>query len=511
MVPPLPRLLDVKEMIEGEYYFGIHAPRQSGKTTFLFALADEINEQGRMYALYCSLEVLDSVEDIDLAMSTVASQIGYQLEISGIDAFERFATSYRPDPAPGFDTAVIDLLRKLSVSLDKELVVLFDEADCLAAGPLIPFLRQIRLGHNNRYDSPQSRFPRSLALAGLRDLRDYSVQVRPDGESLGEVGFFNIVKKSLTLTSFTKDQIETLYGQHTEATGQVFEPSAIERAFYWSEGQPWLVNALADQVVSEILINTPSKAVTGEHIDQAAKSLIRRQDTHLDYLLEHLKVPRVRLVVQSIILGDVNIPKEASDADRRYVLNLGLIKDDGSGHLAMANPIYQDSVLRFLTSRHEREFNDIPSQASANHWVSGDKLDMTSLLKVFQEFWRKNSGALQDPNGYDEAVALLALNAFLQRLLDGGVERLSREYAMGSDGIDIVAKYQGVAYPVVATMRSRQGLEASLEQILDLMKSCGAREGWMVFFERESRQGLEERISWETRQINGATVHLVGC
>jgi hypothetical protein len=511
MLPVLPRLTDIWEMVEGKFYFVLHAPRQSGKTTFLKTLTSDINNKGRMYALYCSLEVLDNIEDIHLAMSTVVSQILYQLEMSEIDAFMRFASDYRPDPEPRFDTAVLRVLNGLSVSLDKDLVVLFDEADSLSAGPLIPFLRQIRIGYSNRNDSQKTRFPRSLALIGMRDIRDYLVQVRPDGESRGLASPFNIKKESMTLANFTLREIKTLYGKHTKATGQVFEQSAIKRAWAWSEGQPWLVNALADRVVSEILKKDPSAAITGDHMDQAAETLIRRRDNHLDSLLNRLKEARVKLVVQSILLGDVNIPKEASDDDRRYVLDLGLVKDNGSGNLAAANPIYQEIILRFLTSRHERLFMNMPSLTTSNRWVDGDKLDMTALIKAFQEYWRENSGVLDDPNGYDEAVALLVLNAFLQRLLNGGVELLRREYALGRRRLDILARFKGVAYPVEVKIIHHQGLEDSLEQIRDYMGMCCAKEGWLVIFDHESKKPWEEKISWETRQIKGATVHLVGC
>ncbi len=47
MVPPLPRLKGVERLIEQGQYFVIHAPRQSGKTTYLYALMDKLNREGR--------------------------------------------------------------------------------------------------------------------------------------------------------------------------------------------------------------------------------------------------------------------------------------------------------------------------------------------------------------------------------------------------------------------------------------------------------------------------------
>ncbi|MDR2691338.1 MAG: ATP-binding protein, partial [Dysgonamonadaceae bacterium] len=96
--------------------------------------------------------------------------------------------------------------------LDKPLVILFDEADCLSEGTLISFLRQLRSGYNDRSFVP---FVHSVALAGMRNIRDYKAKIRPDSESLGSASPFNIVTKAYTLQNFTKDEITQLYLQHT--------------------------------------------------------------------------------------------------------------------------------------------------------------------------------------------------------------------------------------------------------------------------------------------------------
>ncbi|MDR3203530.1 MAG: hypothetical protein LBV23_02125 [Deltaproteobacteria bacterium] len=42
LLPVLPRLPEVDDLIEDEYYFILHAPRQSGKTTFLNFLTNKL-------------------------------------------------------------------------------------------------------------------------------------------------------------------------------------------------------------------------------------------------------------------------------------------------------------------------------------------------------------------------------------------------------------------------------------------------------------------------------------
>ncbi|MDR1165410.1 MAG: hypothetical protein LBO66_05980 [Deltaproteobacteria bacterium] len=50
MLPALPRLPNVNDMIEGKYYFVLRGPRQSGKTTCLAALTEKINSDGGYYS-----------------------------------------------------------------------------------------------------------------------------------------------------------------------------------------------------------------------------------------------------------------------------------------------------------------------------------------------------------------------------------------------------------------------------------------------------------------------------
>ena len=56
MVPPLERLPEARRLVEQGDYFVLHAPRQSGKTTFLRALSQALNADGKLAALQFSGE-----------------------------------------------------------------------------------------------------------------------------------------------------------------------------------------------------------------------------------------------------------------------------------------------------------------------------------------------------------------------------------------------------------------------------------------------------------------------
>jgi hypothetical protein len=57
MLPPAERLPGVRRIVEQKGYFVIHAPRQTGKTTAMMALAHDLTASGHYVAVLVSMEV----------------------------------------------------------------------------------------------------------------------------------------------------------------------------------------------------------------------------------------------------------------------------------------------------------------------------------------------------------------------------------------------------------------------------------------------------------------------
>ncbi len=57
MLSPTTRLPNLEHLIEQRSYFVIHAPRQTGKTTAMLALAQQLTNSGRYAAVMVSAEV----------------------------------------------------------------------------------------------------------------------------------------------------------------------------------------------------------------------------------------------------------------------------------------------------------------------------------------------------------------------------------------------------------------------------------------------------------------------
>jgi hypothetical protein len=369
-------------------------------------------------------------------------------------------------------------------------VVFIDEIDTLQDQVLISVLRQIRSGYANR---PQA-FPHSLALIGLRDVRDYKVAAG-GSDRLNTASPFNVKAGSITLSDFTAEEVAELYSQHTTATGQAFTDEAIHRAFYLTQGQPWLVNALAKEVVEQLLPDR-TIAITPTHIDQAKEILIQRMDTHLDSLAERLKENRVRHVIEPILAGGAldDIPED----DRRFVLDLGLVKRSPTGGLEIANPIYKEVLPRALASNTQ---DSLPSIQPTWLTAAGE-LDIDALLAAFLDFWRQHGQPLLKSVSYHEIAPHIVLMAFLHRVANGG-GRLEREYAIGTRRMDICLRYKSVTVGMELKVwrdGDKDPVDKALVQIDRYLAGLGLDRGWLVIFDQRSGlPPIEDRTTTEMR------------
>lgn len=503
MLPAQERCRGLLNLIEREQYFVIHAARQSGKTTLLLDLVQQLNRSKDYYALYCSLEsaygILEAEKGIPAVVRSLREQIYFHQELNQYP----FAQNINYDD---FNIILRISLSHFCKSLDKPLVILFDEVDCLTGATLISFLRQLREGYVNRSTIP---FVHSAALVGMRNIRDYKARVRDDRDTLGSSSPFNIASDVFTLRNFNQEEVIRLYNQQTEQTGQQFPPDVLESVYYYTNGQPWLVNAIARQIVEKILDSDYSRTVTTGHVEQAAEMLIKRRDTHIDSLMERLKEKRIQQFVEPVITGETSI-HESLDDDYRYVLDLGLLRED-EGCLVPANPIYGEVILRVLSYQAQRNMIQRRYPPLAPDYLVEGKLDMKRLLSDFQQFWRENSEIWKARYQYKEAAPHLVMQAFLQRVINAG-GRISRELAEGTGRLDLCIHYDGFSYPIELKLRyNDKTYDEGRKQLARYMDKMGCAEGWLVVFDRRKKPSWDDRIFWQTDKAKGKTIHVVGC
>ena len=484
MLDPLARL-DVDEvlrLIDDKRYFVLHAPRQTGKTTSLIALMKRLNQEGRYRALYANIEAAQALRgDVERGLEVICQDIADACRVHLGDARLK-AWLENAGHAVGPGGRLQQLLRHWS-ELDPAhpTVLLLDEVDALVGDTLISLLRQIRAGYADR----PAAFPQSLVLCGVRDVRDYRIHTASQ-EIITGGSAFNIKAESLRLGNLSREECVALWMQHQSETGQTFNPAIWPELWEDTRGQPWLVNALGYEcTIKDRAARDRSVPITLERYKAARERLIQSRATHLDQLTDKLREPRVHRLITAFLEGDSTLTSVPTD-DQQYVEDLGLIRT--RPEVAISNRIYREVIPRELTWTTQTHI----THDQAWYLTPDRRLNMPKLLEAFQQFFREHSDAWIEGFSYREAGPQLLMQAFLQRIVNGG-GRISREYGLGWKRTDLFIEWP---------LDEAQGFNGPMQRIVIELKLVKKAP------EAQERQGLEQTAGY-ARQVGADEAHLV--
>ena len=193
-------------------------------------------------------------------------------------------------------------------------------------------------------------------------------------------------------------------------------------------------------------------------------------------------------------------------------MDLGLVKWESETGFIISNPIYEEIIVRFMNSG----YHDILPPPSNWWWqTSSGRLDMDSLLREFQNFWRVYSERWEEKTGYTEAFPHLLLTAFLQRILNGG-GRVDLEAAAGRGRMDLLVEYKGERFIIeIKLIHSHDNPETVKNE--GLLQIAGYRDkaapnaaSYLMIFDRRASakdKGWDARTTWAIE--NGITI--IGC
>ncbi|WP_075879276.1 ATP-binding protein [Vreelandella massiliensis] len=504
---------EIGALIAQERYFVLHAPRQTGKTTTLLAMMKALNEAGRYACAYANIEGAqaargDESKGIPAACSAIARSIQLYLGDASLDAW---LMAQRGSSAQDLLTR---LLGEWSMTADKPTVLFLDEVDALVGDTLISLLRQIRAGYAQRPEA----FPQSIVLCGVRDVRDY--RMHQEGAQVITGGSaFNIKAESLRMGNFTYEECEQLWCQHTEATGQLLDPAIFPELWEDTRGQPWLVNALGYELTWRFRpARDRTRLLTLEDYRAAREKLIQSRATHLDQLTDKLREPRVQRVMSALLSSEESVDIDAvKPDDQQYVEDLGLIETYPS--LRISNRIYREVIPRDLTWIMQTR---IPNQEQAWYLTPERRLDVPKLLAGFQQFFREHAESWLERFQYKEAGPQLVMQAFLQRIINGG-GRITRKYGLGRKRIDLLIEwplneakgFNGPVQQVVIELKiQRDSREATVAkgvaQTAGYADQVGADEAHLVVFNRADDVPWEEKIWQGTEHHGDRPIHTWG-
>jgi len=208
------------------------------------------------------------------------------------------------------------------------------------------------------------------------------------------------------------------------------------------------------------------------------------------------------------MISGEDIYEQLSD-DFKYVEDLGLIKVIDA-KIMPSNPIYAEVIVRTLSFEAQQKLITEKPEFTIPRYLKDNKIDIDYLLTDFQQFWRENSSIWIEKTQYKEAAPHLILQAFLQRVLNGG-GYIRREMVAGTGRLDLGVVYDNIIYPLeIKLWKGTEYYRQGLEQTARYIDIYGCKEGWLVIFDQRKRKSWKEKIYRKQEKINDIVINIFG-
>lgn len=466
---------DIPTMVDLGRYFSIFAPRQSGKTTYLEWISEQLHRDSTYVAILLSFQ---DYSDLDKAGFYAAIQIDLykqlvnrlkEVHCEKTEAVQNLLNQYQLVDNISFRLLFEELNQLLQF---KKIVIFIDEFDGIPLNELGNFLTSLRELYL-RYKKIKQKALYSVGLIGIRNITKLIV---------GGVSPFNIADH-VDLPRFSLQNIQDLYAQYTEETNQPFTEAAVKKVYEETAGQPWLVNRLGTILTVKIKPGTV-EPIDEKDVEKAIQLLLKEKNAHFDNLYEKAKLYKETFVE---IIFD-NVEYYPDNEDQSWLEQYGLITEK-NGKATVTNNIYKTRYIKTFFREIE-----VPPEISFNlYTLPGDQLDIERILMEFSRYIAQIGvrAFYQGDKPYEKTGQFL-LTAWLFPFSKEG--DLRYEVHSGLGRMDILLNYKRRRYIIETKVNRNDDITIILEDGINqmtgqYMPSESVDEGYLVIFDTRKRVG----------------------
>ncbi|MEM7128083.1 MAG: AAA-like domain-containing protein [Chloroflexota bacterium] len=455
---------DLRDRIERGRYITLNAGRQTGKTTIFREVITELEATGDYFGILIDFEMLAGFDD-----QYRYEELGFMLA--------RWREQYQPtspDPKPiRHQGDFVRWLRTASRTLQKKCVLIIDEFDALGAEitePILSLFRGMYLDKN----APNNDAVHSIILVGVRNIASLLQ---------GTQSPFNIADQ-FTVPYFSKEEILELYTQYSAESNQAFALDVIESIVRETEGQPFLVNRLA-QLLTQDIVPDRSQTVTRQDLDIALVYLVNENNSHFASITSKA-IPHRQVLLPMLFYNQMhtNLRGVATVELIMYGV-LRVVDSDAGGRFArVSNPIYRKIlILTFAPSWNEEfDYGDLHN----SHIVNGT-INFGALLEAFKAFMTEHGVRLLKSAKSGRPLEISGqylLLSYLSAALNSVQGTVTIESVSTAGEMDILAFYRGQRFIVETKIwRGNAKYEEGKAQLLRYLTAAGLATGYLLIFD----------------------------
>jgi hypothetical protein len=469
----------IRQLVDHGRYFTIFAPRQMGKTTFFVEFARELSQDPLYAPILLSFQIVndfDTPKFYGYLQQDFAPQLVKRLEDVKCDKTKEVSALCQQIKITDHESFQFFFAELNKIFQRKKIVIFIDEFDGIPEHELANFLDTLRDMYLANKRAP-TYLLHSISLVGVRNIAQLNIS--------GRISPFNIADQ-VRIPPFMLAEIENLYGQYTDETGQAFTPEACRRIHAETGGQPFLCNRLGQILTNNVKPETVDP-ITETDVEKALKILHYEDNAHFANIVDKARQYRNTLA-RIVLAGDVSYNPRQEDL--AFLEQFGLIKSGPQEMAQVANPIYHRIFLDvFELEKAQQQIR--PEFALADYLRPDGSLDMAAVLNAFTDFIKRLGVNLFEafPGAPREVIGQYLLLAYVDLIVAASNGDSNAEVLTGNGYADIKLLFRGQKFCLEMKMWGGPAAfeQQDKQQILDYVTSEGLNEGYLVYFDNRQR------------------------
>ena len=494
MVDTEKRFKAVEALIDHGDYFTINRARQYGKTTMLQTIRRRLSD--KYLIIKTSFEGIgdEPFKDEESFAKMFARQMAYELAYKKEDG--KYINVWEEEGIVDLDT-LAKAITSFCQLFPKPVVVLIDEVDKSSNNQLfIGFIGMLRDLYLKRDDKGMDFTFHSVVLAGVYDIKNLKLKLRPDVEKKYNSPW-NIAADFNVDMTFHPEEIAQMLGdyENDEHTGMDIK-AVSEEIYKYTTGYPFLVSYICKMIDEQF-----DKEWILESVVRAVKLIVQGGSTLMDDLSKNLEhYPEFREFMFQVAVNS---------EDYAYTLlnpmvNMGNMFSyirNKDGRVAIHNLVFEEALFLYFTVDYSIKNSTKLSPFKLNY-VRNGKLNMehalTRFVDLMHQEYRTNDEAFLERQGR------LILLAFLKPIINGTGFYYVEPQTRDNRRMDLVVTYDKQEFIVeLKVWHGDKYEELGRDQLSEYLATRGMDEGYLVTFDfSKNKQDVEPQwIGWNGKRI----------
>ena len=506
MVDITNRLGDIEKRVAKGEYITINRGRQYGKTTTLYHLAQRLSKDYVVFSISfeCMGESEFKTNDslafafTDALRSAIVNEETVNVDDVVKNAIFEAVNNAKDDKIK--PTILSDLIISINKKSTKPIVLIIDEVD--NASNYESFIEMLRMLRNKYLKRMQVPTFKSVILAGVYDIKNLKLKVRPDSEHQYNSPW-NIAVPFRADMALHKDGIAQMLQDYEDDHHTGMNVSEMAQMVWdYSSGYPFFVSRLCQIIAEE------NFEWNKEGFLKAVNILLTEDNTFFDDLIKKLNdFPQMYKMLKDILHHGTAYPFNSDDKVISISKMFNYIAND-NGKIRVSNRIIETRLYNFfmveelMQSRIYRE-----GQIDRSQFIEDGKLKMDKILERFAVHFNDIYGDQGDRFREDEGRRYFML--YVKPIINGTGNYYIEAQTRDLSRTDMIIDYLGTQYIIeMKIWRGDAYNERGEQQLTEYLDYYHVNKGYMLSFcfNQKKETGIVKRLKFGEKEIVEAVV-----